>query len=132
MNKNYPFVFWVFTILIGPLLWIIFEIIMNGQKAVSMFETLPAFIGIGLILSSPVLLLCFLIFTIFNKYTAPFLVVKLTLITVGIIGVAVTFKLIGGTLSFPLTISYSIAIIISGFISSMRLTKTETVKEIIK
>ena len=97
-----------------------------------MFMALPAFIGIGLILSSPVLLLCFLFFTIFNKYNASFLVVKLTLITIGIIGVVVTFKLLGGTLSLPLTISYSIAIIISGFISRVRLTKTETVKEIVK
>lgn len=129
MNKNYPFAFCVFTILIGPLIWIIFEIIVSAEKAASMLMTLPAFIILGLIMSSPVLLLCFLVFTIFNNYNASYWATKITLITIGIIGVVLTFNLLGGSLTFPLTVSYSIAAIISGLISDLKLTNTEIVKE---
>ena len=104
------------TIIIGPFLWIIYEILINEQNAGSMFEVIFAFIGVGLIFSLPSLAINVFVFQLLIKITSSLFLIKFILISIGVIGIIVTFKLIGGTLALNLTLSYSISLIIAGLL----------------
>lgn len=116
INRNYPYLNWILTIIIGPFLWIIYEILINEQNAGSMFEVIFALIGVGLIFSLPTLALNVLVFQILIKITSSIFLIKFILITIGVTGIIVTFKLVGGTLALNLTLSYSISLIITGLL----------------
>jgi hypothetical protein len=116
INRNYPYLNWILTIIIGPFLWIIYEILINEQNAGSMFEVIFAFIGVGLIFSLPSLAINVFVFQLLIKITSSLFLIKFILISIGVIGIIVTFKLIGGTLALNLTLSYSISLIIAGLL----------------
>jgi hypothetical protein len=116
INRNYPYLNWILTIIIGPFLWIIYEILINEQNAGSMCEVIFAFIGVGLIFSLPSLAINVLVFQLLIKITSTVFHIKFILISIGVIGIIVTFQLIGGTLALNLTLSYSISLIITGLL----------------
>lgn len=115
INKNYPYLHWILTIVIGPFLWIIYEILINGQNTESMFEVILAFIGVGLIFSLPVLVINVFLFHLLIKFNSSVFLIKFILLTIGVIGIFVTFQLIGGgTLASKLALTYSISLVITG------------------
>ena len=130
MNKDYPFFAWVFTLLIGPFLWIMFEVMYNGEKMGSMFQVFPVCFMMGLFLSLPVLFITVLVFMFFQNTKVSKFNIKLSLMILGVLGVLITFKLMGGFLSIPLTIFYSVATVISYIISNSKLDKLNSSEKI--
>ena len=120
MNKNYPLYNWITTIIIGPILFTVYEILFKNESISSMLEMIPLFILMGIIFSIPVLILNILIFNLLSKIITSKIFMKFILTVVGITGVVVTFKIIGGTLSNNLTIYYSIAIILSSIFVKLK------------
>jgi hypothetical protein len=128
MNKNFPILTWMFTIAVGPLLFILFEIIFKNEKIISSLEGLPVFIVIGMIMSLPTFFITMLVFKLIQRKNSSYNLTKLIHLTISITGLVITLDLISGTLQKPLTISYSIAVIISVFIIQIKLQKKELVK----
>lgn len=127
INKNYPYQNWILTIVFGPIIWILYEIVFNGQHALSMFEGVFVFITIGLLYSLPVLAINSIVFKLLIKITSSFLLIKFIIVTIGVIGIVVTLKLVGGTLVLKLSLSYSLALILSGVLIKLKLVdKIET------
>ena len=129
INRNYPYQHWILTIIFGPFLWILYEIIFIGQKAGSMFEGIFAIIAVGLIYSIPILAINALVFQLLIKITSSIFLIKFILITIGVAGIIVSLKLLGGTLVLKLMFSYSISLIISGLLIRLEIKEKLLRKE---
>lgn len=129
INRNYPYQNWILTIIFGPFLWILYEIIFNGQKAGSMFEGIFIFIAVGLIYSLPILAINAIVFHLLIKINSSFFLIKFILITIGVIGIILTLKLLGGTLVLKLMFSYSISLIITGLLIRLEIKESLIRKE---
>mgnify|MGYP000707624402 CR=1 FL=1 len=123
MNKNFPFVFWMLTVLIGPLFLIGYEIVIEGLAAFGMLQTLPVLYVLGSLYSLPTLFACLILFKLFRKLSISNFYTRTLITFLGILGVMITFYFIKGTLTFQLSISYSAAAILSGSISQLKMTK---------
>jgi hypothetical protein len=128
INRYYPYQNWILTIIFGPVLWMLFEIIINGQNARSMFEGIFAFIALGIFYSSPSLVISVLVFKLLIKVNSTLIIIKFILICLGVIGIVLTFIIIGGTLVLKLTLSYSISLIISSLIIRLEIKDNLLVK----
>lgn len=123
MNKNFPFVFWMLTVLIGPLFLIGYEIVIEGLPAFGMLQTLPVLYVLGSLYSLPTLFACLILFKLVRKLSISNFYTRTLITFLGILGVMITFYFIKGTLTFQLSISYSAAAILSGSISQLKMTK---------
>lgn len=123
MNKNFPFVFWMLTVLIGPLFLIGYEIVIEGLAAFGMLQTLPVLYVLGSLYSLPTLFACLILFKLVRKLSISNFYTRTLITFLGILGVMITFYFIKGTLTFQLSISYSAAAILSGSISQLKMTK---------
>ena len=115
MNNNfYPIKHWLITLAIGFLLLAFYEALFSSNiDAIGLLQTYPLFFMFGLFLSLPVLLFYFIAFKILAKTIASPLTIKGILNIAAVIGVVVTFRIIDGSLTMSLSITYSIAILFS-------------------
>lgn len=111
---------WIITIIIGPILLSLHEILFKNQSIISMLELIPLFIFMGITCSIPVLILHIITFNLLTKFISSKILMKFILTVVGITGISITFNIIGGTLSDRLTIYYSIAITLSSIFVKMK------------
>ncbi|ANE52299.1 hypothetical protein SY85_19225 [Flavisolibacter tropicus] len=120
-NKLFPLQLWVLTIVLGPILLCIggavYDIgLLDNTKNL---EVILLFIPFGLFFSLPTfLVVCLAYFLTQEKLPATF--VRLLLIILAIIGVCVTFWLIEGSLAIPLSITYSLTVVISSLFLKVR------------
>lgn len=122
MNSIFLLRHWIFTLLLGP---IIFSII-NGYSAnwssrnfSDFFQLYPFMIIIGLLFSLPTYLLYIFITTVLKNKNIKIVHEKTILIIFVISGVFITTALINGTVWFDLAISYSLSTIIATFFFTM-------------
>ena len=108
-ENNYPLYAWVLTVLIAPLIWILFKVLINGGSILSWIETLPAFYIMGLIYSLPTLGLFMVIYHIFKRKSISDLILKCLLMITGIVGIFLTLRYIGGSISMELAWLYSLS-----------------------
>lgn len=114
MNKSYPVKLWLTTVVTGPLLPAIYEVLRSSQKdAASYLHIYPLFFLFGLFYSIPTFLLSYLVYNSMIKRTQSSLAIK-TLLNLAIIAaVFLTFWIIGGSMAPTLSIAYSAAAVIS-------------------
>jgi hypothetical protein len=111
MNKFYPIQLWLF---IGPILYVFYVILHSGQgKDLEMFALYPIFLIMGLVYSIPLFLIFYITFRLFVQKIPSTLAIKVFLNILLVIEVFITFKIISGSEALSLSISYSIAVIIS-------------------
>lgn len=125
-NNYYPFLTWILTILVSPLLWIIYHGVNDGNGLRSLFETLPAFIILGLIFSIPTLGIFLIVYNLLKEKIDSDIDLKSILMVIGVIGVFLTFILIGGSISVELAIFYSITLTIFVWVIKMKRYITST------
>jgi hypothetical protein len=108
MNKRYPFVIWLFTLLIGSA---ILAGLIEAGSVVGYFQFFTVSVVTSALLSLPTLLITWLTFEWVWYLTLPALVVKAAVATVAIAGMLFTFLYEMGSFSFRITIPYSMAVL---------------------
>jgi hypothetical protein len=112
MKKNkplnqYPLYVWALTILLTPLIGVLILILTDDKNALVNVRLLPAFWGIGMVLSSPSLLIFMLSNRFIEKLSLSDLAKKIIFGLIGVSCIILTFALLGGSATIKLSLSYS-------------------------
>ena len=127
MKNSYLLKHWLTTLIFAPFLPTIYEVLFGKIKGqvVSLLEVYPISILFSLVLSIPTLVLYFFIYRyLLSKKINPNYC-KIILTTLTVVGITITFLLLGGQMEMGLIFSYSITTIIAGFIYKFNVEQTE-------
>ena len=105
--NQYPLYVWVLTILLTPLIIVLILILTDDKYALVNVRLLPAFWGIGMVLSSPSLLIFILSNRFIEKISLSDLAKKIIFGLIGVSCIILTFALLGGSSTIKLSLSYS-------------------------
>lgn len=120
MSFNYPLKHWLTSLAIGPLIMIIYDTVISAKLMNDAIGMYFLFLLYGVFFSLPTLILyLFLYSRVVNTQTSN-LVSKTILNFLGVVGIVVTFLLIGGSMSQILTLSYSGALIFGSLLYNIR------------
>ena len=123
-NRFFPLHFWLLTtIIVGPILLSLGSALYNSNyfDNSANIGVIFLYIPFGLFFSLPTFLIVWLTYSILGQKLPPILM-KLLLISLAVIGVLVTFSLIGGSTANANSLVYSIAVVLSGLM--LRLKKS--------
>lgn len=133
MDKYYPLKHWGLTLLIAPI-----PLILNGLLSSSfnwnildmlkgiiegVINGLSSYIFIvfaSIFFSLPTLLVCLLLFYLLKRINANFILTKVVLITIAILGIIITFQLIKGSAIETLTYIYGAVSLLVGSILNIK------------
>jgi hypothetical protein len=113
MNKKnnplnqYPLHVWALTILLTPLIIVLFFVLTDVKNALVNVRLLPAFWGIGMIASSPYLLIFILSNRFIERLSLSDLAKKLIFGLIGASCILLTFAPVGSSLAIIFSVSYS-------------------------
>ena len=118
MNHTYPFKHWIATLLMAPLFPLVYEKLFGPiiGSVMGWLELYPFAFIFSLFISIPTLIFYCVIFYFISKKNWNIFFVKGVLVSCTIIGVIVTFLIVGGKIAEPLALSYILAAIISGYL----------------
>ena|SRR5260221_7627604 len=120
-NKYYPLIHWLITLVIGPLIYYLHDVLfLNVKYVFSDFEMFFLFFLFGMFSSLPVLAIYYFVFKVFSKRVTSNLLFKLILNSIIILCVFITFRILNGSLELELSIVYSIAVIIGSLFLKIR------------
>ena len=118
-NNLYPLELWLTCIvLIGPILLFIFSFFFFSSD----FDLLSSFFGImvliltGLIYSIPTFLFCLVTYKILSLKFRSAIFIKIIFNIISVIGISITFSILGGSFAFRYSIVYSASVIISSLL----------------
>lgn len=113
MDTFYPVKHWLVTLAIGPIVVALYEYMLSNDNSLfTVLELYPIFLIMSFIFSMPMLFIHYLLFISLVRTTLPTLAIKSILNMVTIIGILITFYLIGGSARHSYSLSYSIAVIV--------------------
>jgi|SRR5579875_969827 len=113
VNKNYPFILWISTVIIAPLFFPVIAYFRNGfTEAVDGFSLLPILIFFGALLSLPTFAIFHFTFEILKKKFQSILLLKMVLNIICVACIFLTFKLLFGSIEFYFSCVYSASIIL--------------------
>ena len=113
MNKKnnplnqYPLHVWALTILLTPLIIVLIVVLTEQKNVLVNVRLLPAFWGIGMILSSPYLLIFILSNRFIEKLNLSNLAKKIIFGLIGASCILLTFAPVGSSLAIIFSVSYS-------------------------
>lgn len=122
INRNYIYLNWFFTVLLGPVFWLLFEAIINGENG-NLFEIILPFVGLGLIYSLPLLAISFFVFQFLGTRIHSVFLVKFIMIIIGLTGMCITLIIITkhlNLLTFKWMLSYSIPLVCFAIFSKVK------------
>lgn len=124
MNWNYLFKHWFGTLLIAPIIAHIIAFINNDYNQIFAFlEYYLLFLIFGLFFSTPTYMFYGFLYWFLSMKEINTNYSKLILIAFAIVGIVITFWLIGGTFSFKGALSYSLSSIVTGLIFKLNYKK---------
>lgn len=106
--NQYPLSVWVLTILLTPIVMVLILVFTEEKNALVNLRLLPAFWGIGMLLSSPSLLIFILSNRFIERLRLSDLAKKFIFGLIGASCIILTFTLLGGSLAIILSVSYSL------------------------
>ena len=106
--NQYPLSVWVLTILLTPIVMVLILVFTEEKNALVNLRLLPAFWGIGMLLSSPSLLIFILSNRFIERLSLSDLAKKFIFGLIGASCIILTFTLLGGSLAIILSVSYSL------------------------
>ena len=117
-NHNFDYLFrhWIFTLLLGPILFqsiIAINDLPNCQIS-SLLPMYPIAIIVGFAISIPTCIIYAFVYNYLSNRSIAVLYKKAILISIPVIGIFITMALIKGTIWFQVALSYSITSIIVG------------------
>ncbi|MCX8487304.1 MAG: hypothetical protein ORN53_09085 [Crocinitomicaceae bacterium] len=112
MEKNnplnqYPLSVWVLTILLTPIVMVLILVLTEQKNVLVNVRLLPAFWGIGMLLSSPYLLIFILSNRFIERLSLSDLAKKIIFGLIGASCIILTFAPVGSSFAIILSISYS-------------------------
>jgi len=125
MNWGYLFKHWFFTLLLGPVVSqiVIYFIDLSPGKIVGLLEVYPLSLLFGLFFSTPTYILYGLVYYFLARNNINLILSKVILITLAVVGVITTTSIIKGSMMLDITISYSIASVITGLFFKLNFNK---------
>ena len=126
INNIYPLQLWLTTItIVAPILLSIAAVINDYTyfKNSDNIGVIFLFIGLGLVFSFPMFMICFISFKLLVYKQVPPFFIKLILDLICIAGVVATFCIISGSMAFISSLIYSASIIISSLFYKVYIEK---------
>ena len=126
MKRAYVIGHWALTLLIAPFTSQAIDYFYgtNPHQVVGLLEVYPISLLFSIAFSLPTFLIYLTCFYFLSKRNVNFVVAKLILIAISVLGIFITQTIIKGSMSNAIIIAYSITSIIVGLI--LKLKKTET------
>lgn len=125
MKRAYVIGHWVLTLLLAPFTSQAIQYIWetNPHQVVGLLEVYPITLLFSIAFSLPTFLVYLTCFYFLSKQDINFAISKVILITVSVLGIYITQRIIKGTMSPDIIIAYSVTAIIVGLIFRIRKTK---------
>jgi len=124
MDNTYPLKQWLITLAVSPLLLAVYEYFFSSSaSAADYIKLYTLFLLFGITYSLPVFAIYYLSFFLLSKRVKSPLSMKIILNIIAIVGVYITFKILGGTLTPSLSITYIVAIFVSSLILKISIKK---------
>jgi len=127
MKREYVIGHWVLTILLGPFTSQAIQYIWgtNPHQVVGLLEVYPITLLFSIAFSLPTFLVYLTCFYFFSRHHINFVISKVILIVVSVLGIYITQTIIKGTMSQNIIIAYSVTAIIVGLILRIRKSKID-------
>lgn len=106
--NQYPLSVWVLTILLTPIVMVLILVFTEEKNALVNLRLLPAFWGIGMLLSSPSLLIFILSNRFIERLRLSDLAKKFIFGLIGASCIILTFAPVGSSFAIILSVSYSL------------------------
>ncbi|MEM6396367.1 MAG: hypothetical protein AAF741_08475 [Bacteroidota bacterium] len=114
MGYKYLIKLYVFTLLIGPVLFGMYAAFQSGfGQLLSSLAFFPVQYLFSVLFSLPVLIVCLLATYLMQKYKLDLFTQKLVIILIALIGIILVLLWLGGSLTYPFVGSYSVAIVLA-------------------
>jgi hypothetical protein len=125
MKKAYVIEHWVLTLLLAPLTSQAMQFILrtSPHQVVGLLEVHPITLLFRIAFSLPTFLVYLACFYFLSKQDMNYVISKIILIAVAVLGIYITQIIIKGTMSQEIIIAYSVTAIIVGLILRIRNTK---------
>jgi hypothetical protein len=126
----YPYKHFLTTIILGPAL--VFAQELRPVNLANMWDTYSAyllFLMFGFVFALPAFVVYLLVYRLLIKRPVSFALIKIILNCIAIVGLFITMKLIGGSLTNEIIVAYVIAIVISSLFYRIGKQKTNAENE---
>src|SRR5258705_2449698 len=124
MDNIYPLKQWLVTLTISPLLLAVYEYFFSSSAAAADYINLYIlFLFFGITYSLPVFAIYYFSFFLLSKRVKSPLSIKIILNIIAITRVYITFKILGGTLTPSLSITYIVTIFVSSLVLKISIKK---------
>jgi hypothetical protein len=116
MNKSFPFIHWLLTIIITPFIGKLFGHLFNSPSAsfIGILEVYHITVIGSLILSLPTFLVYLLLFYRLRQMKMSEISKQIILLLVVVFGIVITLEIAGGKLKYPLILVYSSTTLVIG------------------
>jgi hypothetical protein len=130
MKRAYVILHWVLTILLAPLISQTINYIWGTtpHQVVGLLEVYPITLLFSMVFSLPTFLIYLTCFHFLARGDVNLVISKLILITVSVLGIIITQKIIKGSMSQDIVIAYSITAILVGLVLKLKATNARTVE----
>jgi hypothetical protein len=118
---KYPLAVWSLTILLTPILILLFLALTEEINYNKQIQYIPAFWIVGGLCSSPSLLIFILSNRFLEKFRLNHFAKKFIFALIGVSCISITFTILGGSLAAKWTISYSIVFFILSLVVKRKL-----------
>jgi len=127
MKKAYVIGHWGLTLLLAPLTSQAIQYILgtNPHQVVGLLEVYPITLLFSIAFSLPTFLVYLTCFYFLSRHDINFVLSKVILIVVSVLGIYITQTIIKGTMSQDIIIAYSVTAIIVGPILRIRKSKSD-------
>jgi len=126
-NKFYILKLWLTSVcLVGPILLFGLSVISdpNYFRNTDIFIMFLLFLGFGLVYSSPTFLIASLTFRFLSQKIISSILIKIIVNIIAILGVVITFSILGGSEAFIYSLFYSGSIILCSFFFKIKKRKS--------
>jgi hypothetical protein len=127
MRRAFVIGHWVLTLLTAPFTSQAIEYIYgtNPHQVVGLLEVYPITVLFSIAFSLPTLLIYLACFYFLSKGNVDFVVAKLVLIVISVLGILITQTIIKGSMSNDIIIAYSVTSIIVGVLLKLKEANTK-------
>ena len=125
MNPNYPYLHLLITLIVAPFMPALYGLIFNpiqGQ-VIELHEVYLITFFVSVFFSIPSFILYLWFFSYLSKKKINLVLKKMILICCTVVGIVITFLVIGGSLNLTLILAYSVAAIITGTVLRIKAKK---------
>ena len=125
MRRTYLFGHWALTLLLAPFMSQTIDFIFgkNPHQVVGLLEVYPISFLFSIAFSLPTFLIYLACFYFLSKHDVNFIISKVILILISVLGIFITQRIIEGSMSKEIIVAYSVTSLIVGLVLKLKETK---------